>query len=458
MVKLGVFTEGFKTNPDVVSLQTTGGFAIDSPDAQTLSNLQVGKIYERLGYLSQNNIVAVSECIKGTESPDNVVLNMLKDPRFANVSMYGCDKDTGFVIGSSDKSNTSATEILDAADKKTVTSVLNFNGLKIASVHLPGDGPNKKKQTIEQFLDENLSNLKSQNVDVVLGDTNITAGKASNLVNGRKEDIVSFFNKFFGGRCMVLMSNIHVGKHRRGFMLRNQQLKKSVPDSVNDTEADGTIIAIKLKVDCQEMIETCNAVRDQLSDLNDPVVVNALKFRTEPATCLSNGDPVEKVWLDHSVLYVNVEHLCNLTGKAYKPSFPKNLIVVNMGSIVNAGFKNWNTKYLTKQLIINEYDKIVYEIIRKYTPGKLPDYANIFGSEMLKVVPRELITKYGEGVNAVEIDDSNKDMNMEINKAISELMVKLTTGQTGSGLRKRRNSRRRRASKKRQQRSRKLFF
>jgi len=456
MVKLGIFTEGFKSNPDVVSLQTTGGFAIKSLDAQTLSNLQVGKIYERLGYLSQNNVVAVSECTKGPESPDNVVLNMLKDPRFANVSMYGCDKDTGFVIGSSDKSNTSATEILDAADKKTVTSILNFNGIKIASVHLPGDGPKKKSQTIEQFLDENLSNLKSQNVDVVLGDTNITVSKAPSLVNGRKEDIVSYFNKFFGGPCMVLMSNIQVGKHRRGFMLRNQQLKKSVPDSVKDTEADGTIIAIKLKGDCQEMIETCNAVRDQLSNLNDPVVVNALEFKTEPASCLSNGDPVEKVWLDHSVLYVNVEHLCNLTGKEYKPSFPKNLIVVNMGSVVNSGFKNWNTKYLTKQPLINEYDKIVYEIIRKYNPGKLPDYANIFGSEMLKVVPSELIAKYGEGVNAVEIDDSNKDMIAEINKAISDLMLKLANPQTGNGSRKRRNNRRR-VSKKRQQRSRKMF-
>ncbi len=127
-----------------------------------------------------------------------------------------------------------------------------------------------------------------------------------------------------------------------------------------------------------------------------------------------------------------------------------------MGSVVNSGFKNWNTKYLTKQPLINEYDKIVYEIIRKYNPGKLPDYANIFGSEMLKVVPSELIAKYGEGVNAVEIDDSNKDMIAEINKAISDLMLKLANPQTGNGSRKRRNNRRR-VSKKRQQRSRKMF-
>ena len=83
----------------VQSLQTTGGFALKSLEPQILSNLQVENVYERLGHLSQNNIVAVSECIKGTPGPTNVVTNMLS--KFPNVQMHGCETDTGFVIDSS---------------------------------------------------------------------------------------------------------------------------------------------------------------------------------------------------------------------------------------------------------------------------------------------------------------------------------------------------------------------
>lgn len=463
MVKLGVFVDGYKKNPDLLSIQTTGGFALKSLDPQSLVNLQVDKIFQRLGHLSQNNIVAVSECIKGVDAPDNAVLNMLKDPRFTNVSMYGCEKDTGFVIGCSDKSNTIVSEILDGDDKKTVTSVLNFNGIKIASVHLPGDGPNKKGQNIEQFLDENLNNLKSHNVDVVLGDTNITEGKARILINGRKEDIISYFNKFFRGPCMVLMSNVRVGKHRRGFMLRNQQLKKSVPESVNDAEADGTLIAIKLKTSCEQMMENCSAVRDQLSNLNDDVVENALAFKTAPESCLANGDPVEKVWLDHSVIYVNMEHLCGLLGKECKPSFPKNLIVVNMGSVVNSGVKNWNTQFIPKQSLINEYDRKVYEIVQKYNPGKLPDYPNIFGSAMLEVTDSALISTYGKGVDNVEIESEGNGMKTDIDAAISELMSRLRSqngGRRRKSLKQRRGatSRKRGGKKQRRSRQKKRFF
>jgi hypothetical protein len=439
-MKLGDFSDTFKKNEAVVQLQTTGGFAIKSLDDTTLSYIQVENVYERLGYLSENNIVAVSECKKGSDTPDNVVYQTLKDPRFNNVNLYGCDEDTGFVINAPDVSAT-ATEIRDGSDNKTITSVLNFNGIKVASIHLPGDGPNKNKQTIYEFLDENLKNLKSENVDVVCGDTNITVAKASKISVGRIEDITQYFNDFFGGPCIVLTSNVQVGKHRRGFILRNQQLKKSVPESTNDTEADGTIMAIKLQPNKGEISDsTLQQIKDLYS--SDRTVENALEFKVPPSRCLNeDGSPIEKIWLDHSVLFINMRILCHLIGKECAPNYPRNLIVVNMGSIVNAGFKSWNTKYLPFQREINRADKDVYEIVRKYNSSKpFPEYEDIFGSSMLSSVNQTLVSTFGKGVDNIIIDEPSEEMMSEMNERISRLMVVLTHA-AGGNLRKHRKSR-----------------
>ena len=325
-MKLGEFTDVFKKNKSISQLQTTGGFAIKSLDKETLSYLQIEKVYERLGYLSDNNIVAISECQKGPETPENVVYNTLSKPIFRNVSIYGCDTDTGFLINEPVKSALYK-EILGGSDNTTVSSVINFNGIKIASIHLPGDGP--KNQTIAEFLDENLKNLKSENVDVICGDTNITDGKSLNIINSRIDDITQYFIHFFGGPCVIINSNVRVGKHRRGFILRNQQLKKSVPESTNDTEADGTIIAIKLKCDMNEA--TTEMIKNIKISNNNTIsdIENALEFKIQPSKCLDkNGNPIEKIWLDHSVLYINMNALCYLTGNEYLEHYPRNLIVI----------------------------------------------------------------------------------------------------------------------------------
>ena len=424
-MKLGEFSDSFKKNKVVAQLQTTGGFAINSLDKDTLSYIQVENVYERLGYLSENNIVAISECIKGTETPDNVVFNMLSKPYFKNVNIYGCERDTGFVINSKDNSAI-AKEILGGVDNTTVSSVMNFNGIKIASIHLPGDGP--KNQTIVEFLDENLNNLKLEKVDVVCGDTNITDAKSLNIINSRIEDITEYFNNFFGGPCVILNSNVRVGKHRRGFILRNQQLKKSVPDSTNETEADGTIIAIKLN--CVMNSATQEIIRNlKLLNNNTSIIIeNALEFKVPPSMCVNErGMPVENIWLDHSVLCINMRSLCYLTGKDYVKNYPRNLIVVNMGSIVNAGFKSWNTRYLPYQREINLADKDIYEIICKYNSKALfPNYADIFGSNMLSSVDSSLVSTYGKGVDNIIIDEPSDEMKKEINDRISRLMALLS--------------------------------
>jgi hypothetical protein len=411
---LGEFIRQYLENDFVKSLQTTGGFALKSLNPEVLSNLQVENVYDRLGHLSQNNIIAVSECIKvpeGPEGPTNVVLNMLS--KFPNIRMYDCTQDTGFVIGSSDSSMTVTSDSsITVTPVSSGCSVLNFNGIKIASVHLPGDGPNAKNQTIKEFLNENLGNLKSHKVDVVLGDTNITDGKTSTSKN-RKKDLEDYFREFFGGPCIVVKSNTRIEKHRKGFILRNQQLKKSVPESVDDSEADGTIMAIKLKKDLNETDKISLEALLKLPIFTSTDVVNALEFKTEPDACLNDrGQPIELVWLDHSVLYIDIELLCRLTGKSYMESYPRNLIVVNMGSIVNAGNKSWNTRYIPHQALINEYDKKFYEIIREYNPGKLPEYNEIVGSSMTS----------GTGVDKVEIIIQD---GKEIKQILDELQLQL---------------------------------
>ena len=48
------------------------------------------------------------------------------------------------------------------------------------------------------------------------------------------------------------------------------------------------------------------------------------------------------------IIYVPFTNLYSLTGKDCDIDYPRNLIVVNMGSIVNSGRKNWNTQYISK--------------------------------------------------------------------------------------------------------------
>jgi hypothetical protein len=435
-MKLLDFADILKKNKTVSQLQTTGGFAIKTLHDTTLPYIQVENVYERLGYLSVNNIVAVSECIKGSDTPDNVVFGMLK--KFEKeVQMYGCKEDTGFVVGSNDPS-------ISVTSVSSGCSVLNFNDIKIASIHLPGDGPNQTNQTISEFLDENLKIMKGENVDVVCGDTNITDAKSPKKGVDRKKELEDYFKQFFGGPCIVLTSNVKVGKHRRGFVLRNQQLKKSVPESTNDTEADGTIMAIKLNSSKQIDDTVLNELkRLNHSDSESQSVENALEFKVPSSECLNeHGSPIEKIWLDHSVLFINIRILCDLIGKECATNYPRNLIVVNMGSIVNAGFKSWNTKYLPFQSAINIADKDVYNIVRSKNPlVKFPEYEDIFGSSMLTSVDEGLKSTFGNGVDNIVIDEPSKEMMNEINERLSKLMLVLNRVQGGGNLKNRRKSR-----------------
>jgi hypothetical protein len=417
------FAEIYKPNREVSKFQTTGGFAIELLDDRLkLSYIQVDNVYKRLGYLARNNIVAVSECVKDT---DGVVNKSLIIPN-TDLKMYGCLEDTGFVINANLPNKLQ--EPIGIQSGKSITSVLNFNGIIIASIHLPGDGP--QSVSINDFLEENLGNLP-KNVNVVCGDTNITNAKTTSILpdgSNRNQEITNWFENKLGGNWIILTSGVKVGKHRRGFILRNQQLQKSVPESTKDTEADGTIMAIKLgmgitKDSVANMVEELKMLNHSSTESSE----NALDFKVPPEDCLQpDGSPVEKIWLDHSVLSIKMDTLCKLIGiDTDTQGYPRNLIVVNMGSIVNANHKSWNTKYLLYQSEINQADRDVYEIVRNHNPlAGLPEYANIDGKQ----------------IKDIEIVDSNV-MRNEIDVRIMSLTKDLNEKMSvGGNLTKRRRS------------------
>lgn len=411
--------------------QTVGGFDVNTTNETTLKYLEVENVYKRLGTLAVNNLIAVSELIK--DVPDNVVYRNIKPN-----NIDGCEEDTGFV----------AIPIMSQLPGNIrVKSIgTEANTIKIASIHLPGDGPktlkdkeNDADKSIAAFLNNNLVNIEGINVDVVCGDTNITVAKSLNKddKDNREKNICNYFYSFFNGPSLVVMSNIQVGKHRRGFMLRNQQLKKSVPESHHESEADGTIMAIKLSRDVTaEIITELQVSLGQhitcvykLNASEEPTLISgtyetvaALQFTRPIESCVdTDGKPTEKVWLDHSVLYIPFDMLCKLTGKIYtEKAYPRNLIVVNMGSIVNSGKKNWNTQYISKSNEIKDADMEIYNLIRNANPDKaLPEYNNIIGSEM---------TKDTIGVNNITIMyDGN--LTSAIEAIANELYQKLTGNQ-----------------------------
>ena len=457
--------DGFATK-----LQSTGGFSLPVNITEIeLTYLTVENIYRRLGVLATDNLVAVSECVKNESDPTSVVTTVLGK---SGSTILGCENDTGFIMHPTttqeDSTSNFTVDLQQIVKTNTnpaengTTRVLTIKmpesrEIKIASIHLLGDGPGKSK-SISTFLTENLGHLLDFGVQVVCGDTNITDNKVMpDEKQSRLDEIANYFYVFFGNSpCLILSSKVPVIKHRRGFILRNQQLKKSVPESETSAEPDGTIIAIKLVpritadaigIAIKDIDLNCVAklhpdsrpetIKTQSPSSLSPVA--ALNFKTDIEGCiaLSDGHPMEPIWLDHSLLHIKMQTLGTLLGITNIPlNFPRNLIVANMGSIVNAGSKNWNTTYIPHQLEINETDKAIYDIIRANqgtTPeARLPEYANITGSAMIKPIstsePKPL------GVDQFTITVSEGITN-QIKAELTKLQSVLTQG-VGGGRRR----------------------
>ena len=73
--------------------------------------------------------------------------------------------------------------------------------------------------------------------------------------------------------------------------------------------------------------------------------IEALEFKFGVDNALNdNGKkPQDKVFIDHTILYYPLDVILNYYGKTATTHDKSFLIVINMGSIINAGEKNWHT-------------------------------------------------------------------------------------------------------------------
>jgi hypothetical protein len=190
--------------------------------------------------------------------------------------IYGCNEDTGFITTWENTINT---------DSFSDSDLFLFKDLKILNIHFSSSGPNgeyllkrdgntltkssnSKDKKISLYIDEFIKyefeiqgkirkqDLKS--VNIICGDTNITQKKSEIMYPDITRDelgqeIARGLNKFFkteenNQEWLVLMSSYKIIKNRQGFILRNQQLGKTVSEGNKDIigEADGTILAIKI--------------------------------------------------------------------------------------------------------------------------------------------------------------------------------------------------------------------
>ena len=403
--------------------QLTGGFEIPSdvtPD--NLERLNTTEILKRLLTTSNgNNVIAVSEFGNGIKAEYTTDLNNTKDPNNPNETLAkripGLDGntfilDTCFVLGN------------EVPNVNTVPNVITVDGISIASVHFSGDGPNSMvshqvgddfisqvgDDFISEFIKRELESVginSNANINIVCGDTNITRSKINKFAILSHTDIgpkiALGLSKHLGGNWLVIMSNCKVDKVRTGFVVLNQQLKKST--KTKSPEEDGTIIAIKYNEDLPTLIDLPNHYKCY----NSEGLINNDNENNNNATENNNNADIMKftenilddntklyidnIFLDHSVVQISSGMLTEILNK----TILWNLISINMGSIVNSKHKNWNTRYIKNYKLIQQADEAIYQLLKEYNQTPLPDqtsppdlplYDNIEGSTLVNQTVR----------------------------------------------------------------------
>ena len=396
-----ILNEGLKPDEHVSKwedCQFIGGF--DIPNGADLDRLDPSSVLQRLNKLATNNIVALSELIKNGKTDVSTMLT--------SKLILGCVFDVGFVTdvnkdigtynGVTEKpSPDKAQKIIQEITERR--AVLSYNTLNILSIHFPSDGPKQKEgvppKTILKFITDELDTYSFEDkamINVICGDTNITTNKCKPQ-KSRAEigtAIAQALNNYFNTsdqEWIVLMSSHKIEKTRHGFILRNQQLSKSTPQNYREIDADGTILAVKVyKTNSSNIISqwkkeltTNNNVTGEYmfsySDNNESftegiTVGEALFFNKDINYAINcNSEPTEKIFIDHSVLYSKLCSLEKYTADdiSKEPTNPAsgNLIVLNLGSMVNAGGKNWNLQHRNKHEKIKILDKKLYEIFKE---------------------------------------------------------------------------------------------
>lgn len=298
-----------------------------------------------------------------------------------------------------------------------------------------------KEQLTEEKVKSKKYKLNDDNkkkIRVVCGDTNITISKCSKVkfknikdfdnktldVDEKKLDtigqqIAKGFNDYFGGYWIVIMSNYKIDKIRKGFLLINQQINKSDIDANKKPEEDGTIIAIKLSDDtnynftdkseaikelskyCENLNYRWHTVNNSYHVVKDNSTGEIMKFSSKEEMFRDNMYYKDPVFLDHSVVQIRFSLLnkllelknakgmfsfgSNTTPKPFADEFT--LISLNMGSIVNSGRANWNTKHIEKYEAIKNADKALYDLVKgrnpELEPLKSQEYADFVGKGLI---------------------------------------------------------------------------
>jgi len=433
-----------------------GGFNL--PKQEVLQYLKIDRIFDRLFNIAENNLVFASEMGEGKLEYNNVKFSTEN-----NAKIRGLEPIPDSSVINDTCVLTSSTDIGEAlglnSGKYTVEPgkgryklvPINTDGKLVASIHLSGDGPagdkEKEPKTIANFIKSHLPN--DQNICMFCGDTNITTlktpGEPSREEIGKQ--IATALHELNGNDWLVFMSDLKVDKMRSGFVLYNQQLKKSTypTEGKDSSEADGTIFAIK--------ISNQSAIDGIVADIpshyscytKDRTVKKSTVESIEPIYTFSgdvkesldsNGQVIDKIFLDHSVLQLSADKCNAVLSPIILPTDIKNVIVLNMGSIANSGQKNWNTNNIDSYDEIVKADKALYDVLKEHS-SELPEFDKIVGSKFLVEHP-EVKTV---GVDKVKITVSQTDyenMKLKFKEIIESLKNKINRITAGKRKTKRR--------------------
>lgn len=405
--------------------QAIAGFKIDNFDQlKKGENGNPLKIFERLGKIASENLVALTEAgeTDGKYPTDDVMTigittGMGIDVKDINDKIL-CGKkdlydDNSFIFKGLNKLTidkeltfSNGLETFNKPMRLKPFSNLKYivsNGINILNVHLPSDGPSK--ETIDVFLNKYLpTQLELNNIipDLIVGDTNITCSKTNslNVSNENRENIMkqmvdSIKKLYVDNNWALLMNTTNVNKIRSYGILLNQQPKKTNKEEAS--EPDGTAIFIKVdKSMTPEKIQELSKInfgQNWILLFNDTFYrykhenVDFLKFDTNiNGGCLdTNGFLIDRLFIDHTPVQISFNAIKQMTNKTELQQTWKNIVVLNAGSITNST-KNWILNILPCINDIQKIDETLYYGMKDVfvSENKDKDYASINGVEYAK--------------------------------------------------------------------------
>ena len=276
--------------------------------------------------------------------------------------------------------------------------------------------------SITSFLIKEMGGLRSarvklSNAHFFFGDTNITPSKT--LLGARgdinlAQDIALAFNRITTKKWAVAMSNVAVGKFRKGWSLANTQIFKSTSGTVEAlvgmtneagtpgvSELDGTIAAINLTHLGAEDLSLAEikerffpgedyfrvATAEETINSDRVVIGKSLVFQGDPAS-----GHIGDVLFDHAVLRLKDEE--------------NSYTILNLGSVIGAKHKQWSlspdldfSQLLSQdekiydaciaELYSGTYTSPLFDELRKKLSDETP-YASFDGTNLKSLLNRKI--------------------------------------------------------------------